>query len=354
MKGVDRVVALLELFFRGRGITYDAIRRQFGVTHRTAQRYMSDVQRIAGLRVREDLLENGQKVFSLGRTDWLRALRARPPEKEEMAALEHAVELLGQQGADDYRASLEALRAKLETAIEPEEAQRVSADVDALSAARGFVREPGPTRVVPAGVLDDLREANLRLVQVRFAYTNQHGETRTRTVSPYGILSGRTPKLIAKQRGVKYLLQYRLDRISKLEVLDKPIPANADKIGDRFRQYVEDLFGSYSEKPVEVEWRFRPDAPNPEEWTFHPTQKTRKLADGTTVVRFRAGGLEDMARHVIGWWDWIEVVKPKTLRRTILQMKLAGLAPLVEEFTDRTQARRIRTLASRLLPDRES
>ena len=354
MKSVDRVVRLLALFFRGRGITYETIQREFGVTHRTAQRYMSDVQKISGLRVHESALENGQKIFSLGRTDWLRTLRTRPPEKEEMAALEHAVELLGQQGADDYRASLEALRAKLETAIEPEEAERVGADVEALSAARGFVREPGPTREVKTGVLDALRDANLRLVQVRFAYTNQRGETHARTVSPYGILSGRTPKLIAKKRGVGHLLQYRLDRISNLQVLDKPIPANADQVSDRFRQYVEDLFGSYSEKPVEVEWRFRPDAPNPEEWTFHPTQKTKKLADGTTVVRFRAGGLEDMARHVIGWWDWIEVVKPKTLRRTIVQMKLAGLAPLVEEFTDRAQARRIRALTSRFPPRGET
>ena len=52
-----------------------------------------------------------------------------------------------------------------------------------------------------------------------------------------------------------------------------------------------------------------------------------------------------MARHVIGWWDWIEVEKPKSLRRKILQMRLAGLAPLLDEFADRRTASRIRNLA---------
>lgn len=352
---VDRVVALLNLFFGAgeRGITYARIEREFGVTRRTAQRYMNDLNEIAGLEVRSRILGNGQKSFYLGRNEWLRSLRGRPPAKEELAALNHALELLAQQGAGDYRANLQALRGKIEGALETTDADR--ADLEALDSGRGFVRRPEPERRVAVEVQRQLRDANLHLKQVRFAYTNSKGRTNRRTVSPYGILSGGTPKLIGRQSGTKTLLQYRLDRIADLEILDEPIPVNEDRIARDFKRYVADLFGSFSEDPVQVEWRFAPDAPNPEEWVFHASQeKPKKLPDGTTVVRFRAGGLEDMARHVIGWWDWITVVKPKSLRRKILQMKLAGLAPLLEEFGEPALAKRLRAAARRLQSSKRS
>lgn len=347
---VDRVIGLLNLFFAAgeHGITYDRIQREFDVTRRTAQRYMNDLNEIAGLEVRNRILGNGQKSFYLGRNDWLRGLRGRPPAKEELAALNHALGLLDREGAGDYRANLENLRGKIEAALETSDADR--ADLEALDSGRGFVRRPGPERRVAVEVQKQLRDANLHLKQVRFAYTNSKGQTNRRTVSPYGILSGGTPKLIGRQRGAKTLLQYRLDRIADLEILhDEPIPVNEDRMVRDFKEYVENLFGSFSEDPVQVEWRFAPDAPNPEEWVFHASQeKPKKLADGTTVVRFRAGGLEDMARHVVGWWDWITVVKPKSLRRKILQMKLAGLAPLAEEFGEPALAKRLRAFARRL------
>lgn len=346
---VDRVIGLLNLFFAAgeHGITYDRIEREFGVTRRTAQRYMSDLDEIAGLEVRSRVLGSGQKSFYLGRNDWLRGMRGRPPAKEELAALNHALVLLAQQGAGDYRADLASLRGKIEAALQTTDADR--ADLEALDSGRGFVRQPGPKRRVRVEIQKQLRDANLHLKQVRFAYTDSKGQTNRRTVSPYGILSGGTPKLIGRQRGTKTLLQYRLDRIADLEILDEPIPVNEDTMARDFKEYVANLFGSFSEDPVQVEWRFAPDAPSPEEWVFHSSQeKPKKLPDGTTVIRFRAGGLEDMARHVIGWWDWITVVKPKSLRRKILQMKLAGLAPLLEEFGEPALAKRLRAADRRL------
>ena len=99
---------------------------------------------------------------------------------------------------------------------------------------------------------------------------------------------------------------------------------------------------------MNVRWRFHPDAPQPEKWTFHPTQKVEKKRDGSVIVSFRAGGLDDMARHVIGWWDWIQVDKPAQLRKAILKMRLAGLAPLLYEFADQRTATRIWNLAEEL------
>ena len=81
---------------------------------------------------------------------------------------------------------------------------------------------------------------------------------------------------------------------------------------------------------------------------IHPGQRIERKPDGSVVVRFRAGGKEDMARHLVGWWDWVERIRPRELRRTVLRMRLAGLAPLVEEFADRETADRIRELAGEL------
>ena len=101
----------------------------------------------------------------------------------------------------------------------------------------------------------------------------------------------------------------------------------------------------YGEPPFDVEWRFHREAPEADRWQFHPDQEQEVAEDGSVVVRFRAGGTDDMARHIVGWWDWVEGIRPKKLRHRVLQMRLAGLAPLVEEFADRETADRIRSLA---------
>jgi len=36
--------------------------------------------------------------------------------------------------------------------------------------------------------------------------------------------------------------------------------------------------------------------------------------DGALTVRFRAGGIEEMAVHLVSWGEMVEVLAPKALR----------------------------------------
>ena len=42
--------------------------------------------------------------------------------------------------------------------------------------------------------------------------------------------------------------------------------------------------------------------------------------DGSLVVRFRAGGLVEMANHLATWGDTVEVLSPPELRRKLAEI----------------------------------
>jgi predicted DNA-binding transcriptional regulator YafY len=87
------------------------------------------------------------------------------------------------------------------------------------------------------------------------------------------------------------------------------------------RAFAERSFGVYQEEPYEVVWRFAPDvAEAARSWRFHPTQRLEECADGSLIVRFRAGGLQEMAFHAFTWGGKLEVLAPKALRELLREM----------------------------------
>lgn len=79
-----------------------------------------------------------------------------------------------------------------------------------------------------------------------------------------------------------------------------------------------EAFGVVWERPITVVVRFRADqAPYVREREWHPTQKLRDLRNGRVELTFRAGGMFEIARWILGWADAAEVVKPPALRREI-------------------------------------
>ncbi|MGO9686585.1 MAG: WYL domain-containing protein [Beijerinckiaceae bacterium] len=51
---------------------------------------------------------------------------------------------------------------------------------------------------------------------------------------------------------------------------------------------------------------------------FHPTQTLTHEPDGCTIVRFRAGGLREMAWHLFTWGDAVRIVAPEALKTMML------------------------------------
>ena len=58
----------------------------------------------------------------------------------------------------------------------------------------------------------------------------------------------------------------------------------------------------------------------------HPTETHEPQDDGSLIVRFRAGGLQEMAWHLARWGGEVEVLAPDRLRQMLrdLGARLAG------------------------------
>ena len=338
---IARTATLFRKLLSGRRITYRQLEAEENINRRTALRWIAEARRVFDDALKSGTGERGEKEFWLEAhgSHWMGVFKHQPPNPDEIASLDKAIKILRREGLAHEENQLTSLRGKLHGVVERRnQATRVENDVEAITDAWGIASRPGPHIRADADVTATLRDALLRQRKVGFRY--RRGASKT--VEPAGLLYGGAPRLVGREKA-KDLAQYRLDRMSDVRVLD-----TANQLPeDALRNYLSTLFGSFGEAPVNVQWRFHPDAPQPEEWTFHPTQKVDKDADGFVKVSFRAGGLDDMARHVIGWWDWIQVREPKSLRKAVLRMRLAGLAQLLYEFADQRTATRIWNLAEK-------
>jgi predicted DNA-binding transcriptional regulator YafY len=71
----------------------------------------------------------------------------------------------------------------------------------------------------------------------------------------------------------------------------------------------------FQEEPQDIVWKFSPAvAEAVAEYEFHPRQSLEKQQDGSTIVRFRAGGLMEMCWHLYTWGADVEVLEPAKLR----------------------------------------
>jgi predicted DNA-binding transcriptional regulator YafY len=76
-------------------------------------------------------------------------------------------------------------------------------------------------------------------------------------------------------------------------------------------------FGAFNSKNEfgKVIWRFNQRAaPAAREYVFHPNQVIEEEPDGALIVSFEASGWLEMAWHLYGWGDTVEVLAPDELR----------------------------------------
>lgn len=357
MTSLDRAVQLFHDLLSGRAVTYAFLIEKYEITRRTAHRWIHELRRSLPLEERRN--HEGRIEFRVDRNAaWFRSLVRVPPQHRDFTALRKAIDLLDAHQFRQEVSRLERLRSVLDAALResqvvrerreqrglPNFSESVVINAENMARALGVAARPTPRVRVAPEIDESLRVALLKERKIEVVYTNAAGRRGTRRVSLAGILYGGRPCLVGRVEGYDNLVQFRLDRMEKVRVLDDYAPVDEQA----FLDYVRSLFGGFKQQPVEVEWRFHPSAPEVDKWIFHPSQELVREEDGTVVVRFTAGGADDMARHVAGWWDWIEVVKPESLRERVLDMKLAGLAPLLRHFApdDPALADRIAALAA--------
>lgn len=323
----------LALAFQGtrEGLSLADIQRDCGVARRTAERMRDAVARVFPQFERCD---DGERVrrwrLPAGTLGGLVAVSA-----EELAELEAAAAELRRKGMRERADLVTAAAQKLRASARPDHLRRVEPDLEVLTEAEGTALRPGPRPVLPPGILTKLRRAIISCLPVTMEYRSRRvSEAYAVTVHPYGMLYGSRPLLVATPEPWDEPRLYRLDRIGALDLGNTPFLRRADFNLDDFAARA---FGTWQEDPFDVALRF--DAETAEEasqWRFHPTQTMEHDAEGRLIVRFRAGGAQEMCWHVFTWGTSVEILDPPSLR--LRMVSLLGDALAHHQGTDAVAA----------------
>ncbi|NES13656.1 MULTISPECIES: YafY family protein [Micromonospora] len=187
---------------------------------------------------------------------------------------------------------------------------------DAVAAGDATVVDPvgwgERDRPRPATV-DLLRTAVVRRRRVRLRYAGRDREPTERLVDPWGLID---------KDDVWYLLAgtdrgrrtFRVDRIVRAEETDEPAHRPDDLVlAAAWQEVVEELERrrSHTWATVLIPRRFAPVLHDQFGRHCHPDGEP---VDGRARIRLAAPTPRDIARHLAGWGELVEVVEPRSVR----------------------------------------
>jgi predicted DNA-binding transcriptional regulator YafY len=246
----------------------------------------------------------------------------------ELADLGTAISLLRRENMDVQAENAERAIAKMRALVKRPAMNRIEPDLEALTEAEGLAMRPGPRPKINAEIVSALREAIITRRKVRLHYVYRgSGKRGYQVAHPYGFLYGNRHYLVAwsESEEARDFRSFALSNIEQVELLDRNFTRRRHF---SLREYAERSFGVFQEKPVDVVWKFSPKAaPDAREFLFHPTQTIGDEPDGSLIVRFRAGGLLEMAWHLFTWGSEVQVLKPRKLK-SLLPARLARVREL--------------------------
>ncbi len=291
------------------GLTLDEMADFIGAGRRTAERTRDAIQEVFGpLESRDDGRKKRFFIASRGLDRFVRT-----PTIDELTELENAARALEASQAPDRAAHLHSLRAKIGASLRGDERRRLSRNVEDQIRAEAFACQVGPRPMSDPSVLSALREALLAGRVVRFNYGGDDGEPpRWRKVVPYGLLFGPRYYLVASVKSRPGPVLFRLDMIHDVKVTEEPgLPPDDFDL----KAFAARSFGVFQEEPENVVLRFAPSAArDARAYLFHPTQSLADEPDGSLTVRFHAGGMRQIAHHLMTWGPAVTVVAPSALQ----------------------------------------
>jgi predicted DNA-binding transcriptional regulator YafY len=300
----------LEMTASHTGMSLADIEQHFAVGRRTAQRMRDAVAR-AFPQIEEIRLDDRTKRWripacrTIGKLVGITAA--------DLAALEVAADVLERDGRQDLAQAVKGIQSRTKALLSPDDTRRIEPDLELLAEAEEVAQHPGPRAKVDRELLSRIRAAIVVCRQIRLRYRRRYEtEERERLVQPYGLIYGHRHYLLAFDPEDGETKTYSLPNISGVE------DGGANFVRDpsfSLRDYAERSFGVFQEPPFDVLWRFLPQAADDARaYVFHPKQVTEDREDGSLLVRFRSGGLLEMAWHLYQWGDCVEVIEPSELR----------------------------------------
>ncbi len=303
------------------GVTYEHIQSKYKVSRRTAERM---IHAISNSFFELELLSKRPKRWRLTRT-----IPTPPLNLEQVSILQSAASIFEERGMKPHAEHTHTLLQQLRANMDDQALRNVEADLDTLGKSDGFVAKPGPRENIDAKMLEQLRDAVLACRVISFDYISRQNKTHSRrTVEPYGFLSGTRRYLIgidqyASDHDYK---MFTLTRISNLNVHKRIYFERNDNFS--IADLLKDSFGVFREKPYKVVWQFdKSVADEIRQWKFHRTQTMRTMNDGRVEVTFYAGGIDEMAWHLVTWGDKVKVRRPQRLIKRLQQARDAIRVP---------------------------
>lgn len=238
---------------------------------------------------------------------------------DDMVTLSKAMEVLEQHGLDSLARGLDGVETKFRAVQSSGNLERLDADMEFLAQVEGLAMRPGPRQPIEPALLSLLREAILAARKIEFSYLGRQSGKRSRQrIEPCGLLYGTRPFLVGKNSWNADPRLWRIGNMSEVNLTDEKFEhdPNFD-----LQAFARRSFGTFQEKPVQVELLFHEDAAvDAATFLFHPDQSIEQHEDGTLTVRFKAGGISEMCWHLVTWGDSVQVVKPARLRRHLTRM----------------------------------
>ena len=319
MAKLDRAIALVHLLCASaEGLTLDEMAQALDVNRRTAERLRDVILLHFDL---EDVAEGRTKRFRI--REGLRRVYARPS-AAELAALQAEVEARTREGAPQAPL-LAGLLSKVRGALDTLEKARLEPDIDALARLQRTRVPAGPGVEATHAVMLAVQRAIVLGVAIAFDYVPEGASiAKARRVVPYGLIHGPVSYLVGKMvdRDLPPV-HYRLDRISNPALGNEPheVPADWD-----LDAWMAQSFGIWREDDHDIVLRVLPAAvAKARAWRFHPAQVVEQDGDDL-LVKFRAGGLREIAEHLFSWGGDVRIEAPEDLRRVMRERVLLALA----------------------------
>lgn len=312
------------------GMTLDEICQEFGLERRTAERIRDAIEQV--FPQLEPIQDGRKKRFRIpgGVGGFFRH-----PSAAELAELSKVISHLRSQKAHARAGLLAELERKVKATFKQSALNKVAPDLEALLSAEMIAVQAGPRPEEDPQILIAVREALLAEKLMSFVYFGGSKPGTRRSVIPYGIIFGHTNFLIGGYPGNDKPLNFRLDKIQEIQILDEAArpPKNFN-----LNEFANRSFGFYQSEQEDVVLRVLPHGMQEfDRWRFHRDQTVERLDDGSAVVRFRCSGMNELMWHLFSWGSKIEIVAPTSLRELMATELRVALSRHEEEPSYRQQ-----------------
>ena len=316
MRQIVRQLDILRtLHARRYGMNVHELAEEFGVTVRTVQRDLKDLQEVGFLL---DQNPRDQHIYYQLQKDTGMPLNFPVTEVAAMIFAERAgLGLVGTPFGENLRSAVRRL-----TAAIPQEMRKFLER--AAEAYVPLARGHKPYEEARE-LLETLNKAILerRVCQVTYRPPGAESAKRYET-EPLRLLHYRGGLYVISR--VPYYDSLITQAVERFESVEETGETFESPDHLPIEERVSDAFGVSYEEPMEVAVRFSEEqAPYIRERIWHPSQKLEELPDGRVVLRLRAGGFYEIRSWVLSFGAAAEVLAPEELREAVLEEMRAVL-----------------------------